>query len=315
MPCLFPISGWRSRERHPVTKRRNIVYSFRKGLQDQKITVPCGRCISCRLEKSRQWALRCSKEASLYEQNCVVTLTYANEHLPPGGSIQMEDVQKWMKRLREHYGGKKIRSYGCAEYGEKYGRPHYHVILFNHDFSDKKIDLGMQGLKPEHKYFTSETLDELWGMGKTQIMDCNFETAAYVARYVTKKISGPAAENHYGGKMPERSVCVSRRPGIGNEWYKLNKQHIYNQDTVYERGVPMRPPKSFDRQFEIENPDDYKKIKQKRKRAQKILNDKLRKAIRNGDYTNAFNQGFGGRDSANAICTDAKLKLLKRGIE
>lgn len=330
MACLSPRKAWKAYLPNP-TGKHSLVFSPRKGSKSTFMHVPCGQCIECRLEKSRQWALRCQKEAELYDANCVVTLTYDQANLPKNGSIQNEDVQLFMKRLRERMRGSTmvidkdgkatwpIRSYGCAEYGEKWGRPHYHIILFNLDFPDKTEDPEMD--PGEYKYYVSETLDQLWDMGKTQIMDLNFETAAYVARYVTKKINGPGHTrvHVYEGKFvpiaDERSIAVSRRPGIGKRWYEKNKQHIYKQDTVFERGMQMRPPKYFDSLFEKDNPDGFLRVKQKRKREEKIKNDKVEKEIRNGDLTNAFNRGFRSRDKANLRCAEAKTDLLKRKLD
>lgn len=313
MPCLFPITGYRSRERNPATGRRNIVYGLRKGLLDQRVTVPCGQCIECRLEKSRQWAMRAEHEASLYEENCVVTLTYADEHLPKGGSINPEDPVTFMKDLRERVradtGKVGIRSYGCAEYGEKRGRPHYHIILFNYDFPDKEIDPEMD--QTEYKYWRSDLLEEIWGKGRCQIMPCNWETAAYVARYVTKKLTGPRI-SEYNGKLPERAVCRSMRPGIGRAWFDQNKQHIYKADQVINRGQKMHPPKYYDRRYEIENPQNYKKIKNKRKIKLKNIKLKVENSHYQGDCTNCTH---GGRVRAAQVCKEAQFEMLKRTLK
>lgn len=312
MACLFPVHGYRSRERNPATGKRNTVYSMRKGLHDLAVTVPCGQCIACRLEKSRKWAIRSVKEASLYENNCVVTLTYDDENLPPSGSIVPEDAVLFMKRLRSRIDElcaendlppHKIRSYGCAEYGEKFQRPHYHIILYNWDFPDKQEDPEMD--QREYKYYVSELLDEVWDKGRTQLMDLTFETSAYVARYVTKKLTGPRAKD-YGLKRPEQPVCVSRRPGIGKPWYDKWKHEIYAMDRIYERGIPMRPPDYFDRRYEIEHPDQFHKIKVKRKSKSKIHYKKLLDYA----YYRSIPTGMSEK-----ICMEAKFQLLKRGFE
>lgn len=320
MACLSPRKAWRAIMPNPSGKF-SLVFSRKKGLKSTAMRVPCGQCIGCRLEKSRQWALRCQKEADLYDENCVVTLTYDDAHLPANGSIQLEDVQLFMKRLREHFSGTRIRSFGCAEYGEKRGRPHYHIVLFNLDFSDKVEDLEMD--QDEFKYYQSKVLTEIWGMGKTQIMDCNFETTAYVARYVTKKINGPGhtrikLDLKTGRFVPvadERSVAVSRRPGIGKAWYDANKQHVFNQDTVFERGMAMRPPKFFDRHMELDDPEAFAKLKKKRKEARQKIDCKVNREIQNGNLTNAFDRGFKSRDKANLVVASAAASLLKRGID
>lgn len=319
MACLYPLKGWRSHALNP-TGKRSIVFKHIEGIKSQGVTVPCGRCINCRLEKSRQWALRCEKESELYDSNCVVTLTYDDENLPENGSLNLADVQKFMKRLRKHYQGRNIRSYGCGEYGEQRARPHYHIILFNHDFEDKRPDLDMQKLEPQHQYWTSEILDSLWDMGRTQIMPLNFETAAYVARYVMKKHSGPEATrvklNSLGSLVPvahERSLAVSRRPGIGRDWYEKYKHTLCNS-TIFSRGRPMRPPTFFDRRMEIDDPEQYAKVKLQRKIEYQKTIEKLKFEYLNGNYTNSAKLGYRPRMRAELTCKEAQLMQLKRKL-
>lgn len=321
--CTNLIRGWRSRERHPETGKRGIVYAFRNGLSDRREVVPCGQCMECRLKRSRETAMRCVHEASLHGKlNSVVTLTYAPESLPKGGSIQPEHASTFVKdlRAREDYAAeiqgrpvRRFKTYGCAEYGEKGGRPHYHICLFGYDFDDKKpYAPGVEG------YYDSELLTEVWGRGQTQVMDLTFESAAYVARYITKKLTGPSAQE-YGDRLPERTVCVTRK-GLGKEWYREWREEIYTGDQVFRntkdgRRIPMSPPKYYDKQYEIDNPQKYLQIqKQRNQQKQKYL-DKIQKEINNNNYTNAFNQGIGSRDMADRECKEASWRLLKRGYE
>lgn len=191
MACFHPLSGYRAEAVNPDTGKHSIVFDRRKArfggvlLQDQ-IEVPCGQCIGCRLERSRQWALRCVHEASLHDENCFITLTYDPEHLPiyfrddgPAlGTLCKEDFQNFMKRLRERI-GTKIRFFHCGEYGEQLGRPHYHAIIFGYDFADKTpIEVSDGG----HNQFVSEMLTEVWGKGRCTIGAVTFDSAAYVAR-------------------------------------------------------------------------------------------------------------------------------------
>jgi hypothetical protein len=161
-----------------------------------------------------------------------------------------------MKKLRKYF-KHKIRSYGCAEYGEKYGRPHFHICLFNLTFKDKTLWKTHNG----QDYYHSKTLDKIWGKGSCVIGDVTFESAAYVARYVTKKITGKRAKSHYGDRPPEQSVCVSRRPGIGAQYLKKWKGDIFPSDEVIVRGRQMRPPKYYDRLYELTDPEAYGQTK------------------------------------------------------
>ena len=117
MPCYYPLQGWRSKE---LTKngKRAIVFDRKKGYVDQPLEVPCGQCIGCRLDRSRDWALRCIHEAQLHEDNSYITLTYDDDNLPANASLDKSDFQKFMKRLRKSLGDKKVRFFHCGEYGE-----------------------------------------------------------------------------------------------------------------------------------------------------------------------------------------------------
>lgn len=278
MPCYHPIDAWQAKGKTPKGKK---VITFKMELASDPndiIKIPCGQCIGCRLERSRQWAIRCLHEASLYEKNCFITLTYSSENLPENSSLLHRDFQLFMKRLRKQYGSG-IRFYMCGEYGEEQdaekseastiGRPHFHACIFNHDFSDKEIWKTVNDVK----LYVSESLDKLWNKGYATIGDVTFESAAYVARYIVKKIYGDSSKEHYNridmetGEMtpilPEYT-CMSRRPGIGKDWYEAFKADLY-KDFITLRGVKMKPPKYYDDLLEREQPDRSAKIKENRK--------------------------------------------------
>lgn len=181
-----------------------------------------------------------------------------------------------MKRLRKKFGGG-IRYYYCGEYGEKLGRPHYHAILFNFDFADK-VKFKYNNGNPLYK---SETLDRLWPHGFASIGAVTFDSAAYVARYVMKKMTGKGAleENEIGlthydkldtdtgeviSLQPEYTD-MSRNPGVGKPWLDKFEKDVYPCDDVIINGLKLRPPKYYDNLFEGNHPDEFKKIKAKRK--------------------------------------------------
>ncbi|AXH74125.1 MAG: replication initiator protein [Microviridae sp.] len=196
MPCFKPLDAWRD----PSNPSGKLIFSYnakRCGSPAPDLKVPCGQCVGCRLERSRQWAIRCVHEASLHKKNCFITLTYNDEHLPENSSLDYRVFQLFMKRLRKKYGDN-IRFYMCGEYGENFGRPHFHACLFNHDFSDKKLWKTVNKMP----LFRSAELEELWPFGFSSIGSVTFESAAYVARYIMKKITGEAAEKHYTFRRP-----------------------------------------------------------------------------------------------------------------
>ena len=270
MPCYRPLTGYRSKVVNESGKR-GIVFNLREGFCDLVVQVPCGQCIGCRLERSRQWAIRCVHEASLYEDNCFVTLTYSDEHLPADGSLDKSEFQRFMKRLRKRFHDSIIRYYHCGEYGEQFGRPHYHVCLFNHDFPDKKLYKVLHG---GNKLYTSEILAQLWPLGYSTIGEVTFESAAYVARYILKKITGKGASEHYEKVNPNTGeifqvqpeyTTMSRRPGIGKPWLDKYLKDVFPSDFIVMRGKKMGVPKYYTSQYEIICPGEVKKIKTRRK--------------------------------------------------
>lgn len=225
--------------------------------------VPCGQCIGCRLERSRQWAIRCVHEASLHDANCFITLTYNNANLPSDGSLDLDHFQRFMKRLRKKHG--EVRFFHCGEYGSSLGRPHYHACLFGFDFADKKL---WKVTESGSRLYRSESLEQLWPYGYSSIGDVTFESAAYVARYIMKKVTGKKAEEHYNGLKPEYTT-MSRRPGIASGWFEKFSSDVYPRDEIIIRGKKMKPPRFYDSQFEVLDPDAMSDIKVRRKKQAK----------------------------------------------
>lgn len=169
----------------------------------------------------------------MHANNSFITLTYSPEHLPSDGSLRHEDIQLFFKRLRKKF-GEGIGFFMCGEYGELNGRPHYHACLFGLDFEDK-IPIGQNSQGNER--YTSETLERLWGLGRTEVGTVTFESAAYCARYVTKKITGEAAPNHYKGKKPEYAkMSRSKKYAIGAKWLEKYYEDIFNSGKLTIRG-------------------------------------------------------------------------------
>jgi len=242
MPCYHTQIGYKSLLKNP-TGKRSIVYDSRKGIPGSQITMPCGNCIGCRLKKSQDWAIRCVHEASLWEKNVFITLTYDDENNP--GTLKKSDFQNFIKRLRKQYAPSKIRYFAGGEYGEKTKRPHYHAILFNCDFTDKR---SLPTTK-NHTQYNSQILTDLWGKGHTTIGNVSQQSAQYVSKYVVKKLLGDMAKK-YGNKTPEFGL-MSLKPGIGHEWLKKFHHDVYKNDVVITKDIrKVRPPKYYDKKLE-----------------------------------------------------------------
>lgn len=267
--------------------------------------VPCGQCVGCRLERSRQWAVRCMHEAQLYERNCFITLTYSPDNLPEGNTLVLKHFQDFMKRLRFKSGSSGIRFFHCGEYGETLGRPHYHACLFNYDFSDKVLyKQTAQGLN----LYVSESLKDLWKFGFSTIGDVTFQSAAYVARYVMKKRTGVDAVKHYEfvdevtGQVFQRKpeyVTMSRRPGLGAGFVSKYMSDVYPDDFVLVNGVKARPPRFYDGQYELTDAHAFEELKR----------DRVRNARRHADNNTP------DRLKVREEVQKRKLERLKRGIE
>jgi len=263
--CVSPLDGWFSKDLTALGKR-SVVFDLSLALANKPVTVPCGQCIGCRLEYSRNWAMRCMHEASMHEENCFVTLTYDDDHLPENGSLVKEDAQKFMKRLRSRFDECRIRYFLSGEYGETTFRPHYHMLLFGFDFADKVS----AGSRSEYKVWNSDKLEQTWTDGFSEVGSITFESAAYVARYIVKKFKGPSevVKKWYDGVQPEFAL-MSRRPGIGKSYYEKYGKEISRFDSVIINGKEVKPPRYYDTLFEAVSP--LGSICSKAKRKEKYL--------------------------------------------
>lgn len=262
MPCYSPLVAYQSYSGEVVFSEHKC-----KDLR-RELTLPCGQCHGCRLERSRQWAVRCMHESKMHAHNSFVTLTYSDEHLPKGGTLRHEDFVKFLKRLRYYY-PYEIRYYMCGEYGEQTWRPHYHACLFGHDWNDKThYTTNSQG----DPLYISGRLDKIWGMGLCTTGELNFRTAAYTARYIMQKRTGKGSDDHYRrytaeGKSyqlkPEYNE-MSRDGGIGLEFMKKYADDIYNEDKVIVNGKEQKPPKYYDKQLQKLHPWAWQEISETR---------------------------------------------------
>lgn len=226
----------------------------------EPLVLPCGQCVGCRLERSRTWAVRCIHEASLHDQNCFLTLTYDDAHLPNDGSLHKDHLQKFWKRLRKSLGDVKIRYFACGEYGTQFSRPHYHACVFGYWPDDAKLFNIRHGTQ----LFVSDSISRLWPYGFHTVGAVSFESAAYVARYVLKKVNGKQADLYYDGLEPEY-VVMSRKPGIAHDWITKFHGDVYPHDFVVVRDqFKCRPPKYYDMIYDRECDGDLQYVKNKR---------------------------------------------------
>lgn len=243
------------------------------------IDIPCGKCIGCRLAYSRDWANRCMLEASYHDECHFLTLTYDDAHLPNNDIVDMQtgeikqspvhtlvprDLQLFMKRLRKN-SGQELRFFACGEYGSSTHRPHYHLIVFGLHLDDLTV------LKSNFRgelYYRSPLIEKCWTYGYSMVCDVSWDTCAYVARYVVKKIKGASAELYTDFNIVPPFVRMSLKPGIGRLYYDDHKDNIYKYDKIVmstdKGGRTFRPPRYYDKLYDLEYPSDMDVIKQQR---------------------------------------------------
>lgn len=211
MACLHPIPAWRTHGgvvlREPLEPQSVI-----EGLR-----LPCGGCLQCRMDRARDWAIRCQLELKSHDTACWCTLTYSDDNLPL--TLRKDHLSGWLKRLRARHPGRTIRFFASGEYGERTQRPHYHSILF--------------GLPDD------PSIQDTWPHGHTRTDELTPAAIAYVAGYTSKKVgwrllpeerSDPETGECYTFQPP--FLQMSRNPGIGGEarkfWRSWRNTALYN---------------------------------------------------------------------------------------
>lgn len=280
MTCFSPMKMyWTGNYTDNGKKEYTFVAS--KGYADVSVEVPCGKCLGCIQDRRRDMSMRMNDEASMYERNCFITLTVDEEHMEevfPDRNLSKRPFQLFMKRLRKEckgdyyprpswYTGKNwnaypIRAVYCGEYGETFGRPHYHAVLFNFDFADKKLLYN-----GDNPLYTSEQLQSLWPYGFSTIGEVTFGSCAYVCGYVLKKTNRleDYVDKQTGLIREPEFIVFPRGFGLGRPWYEKNHKYVFNYDRrVLRGGVFVRPSKYYDKLFDGQRPEDMADLKKKR---------------------------------------------------
>lgn len=231
MSCNLPITAYYSDKLNAETGKRSLTFNqkFAYSGSDPTIpkvlAVPCGKCHGCRADQALMWSIRGYHESSLHEQNCFVTLTYADQHMPDDGKINKVHVQKFFKALRRD--GSKIRYIACGEYGGQTRRPHYHAIIFGRDYLEGSEPIGA-GM------YTHESVLECWRKGHISIAPVTMASICYVCGYVNKKIDDT-----------DTFSLMSRRPGIGHDWLNKYADDIARTGVVSIEGRSYQVPKRY----------------------------------------------------------------------
>lgn len=235
MSCYDPVlcfaSGTGKRTFRHFSKASRIIK------ESHNLVFDCGKCLDCRKKKARELANRCVLHASLYEKNCFLTLTYDEQKPDYHNRLQYEDIQKFKKNLRrqvDYHHGKKIEIFNVHEYG-KNGKKHWHLIVFNHDFSDKELYTVKNG----NRLYTSKYLETKWKFGFNTIGDVNEATAMYQAQYMQKDIKN--------GNTEEEKKSKSQHKGIGLPWFEKHYSQIMRLGYLPINGRKDPVPRAFEK--------------------------------------------------------------------
>lgn len=262
------------------------------------MTIPCGKCVGCRLEYSRQWANRCLLELEYHDAAYFVTLTYDDYHVPrryysdPNTgvaevslSLCPRDVTLFLKRLRKSFSGDRIRYFYCGEYGPSTWRPHYHLIIFGLHLSD----LVLSGTRRGNNFYKSPSLERCWSVrsevpsldgsktcvtplapiGFVEVGEVNWQTCAYTARYIMKKLKGDESKFYQQFNLEPPFVRMSRMPGLARQWYEdhpgINEYEYINLKTP-TGGKKFRPPRYYEKLYDASFPEESKLYREFRQR-------------------------------------------------
>lgn len=228
------------------------------------VRVPCGQCIHCRKVNGLNWAVRIMAESSLHAENSFMTLTYSKEYVPDG--LVKAHASEWVKRFREALDrtiGRRIRHYTVGEYGSKNMRPHFHSCIFGwYPSVEDTYEIG-------NRLYASHLVDKTWGMGRTSFDELNPATAAYVARYCLKKMTGSFSDEWYahpetGEILPKECAVMSRRPGIGRAWFEKHSEEVFPHDKVWFSGGLVTPPSYYFELMKKVNPSMAEEVSRAR---------------------------------------------------
>lgn len=328
MTCYKPIQAWQ-RPEYPIYAGENEEYlkklnriSFHEIPNWIPITIPCGKCIGCKMEKVKSHSTRCTLEASQWKNNCFITLTYSN-HIkrkdgkpayPEDNKLHKEDIQLFIKKLRKKYTGieewtnpntkkieKPIRYFGCGEHGPKTNRVHWHFCIFNWKPKDLKLYKTENKNGKPYTLWTSKELSKLWGYGFVVVGNLTEETANYVARYTTKKI-----------KTEDECLMMSRNPGIAKwNWQKNAEKYKEYGILVHNTKGTTRQnlPKYFKKLWKQENREEYEQANYENKQKMKQLKNEQAESL---NYTENFTKSELSTDIKNELKFDIYNKKREK---
>lgn len=328
MSCYYPRFIWNigvdeEGKKHPMIfwpkdgKHVKFDYAFEKDRNPDLTMIPCGKCLGCRLDYSRQWADRMMLQLETSKTGMFITMTYDNDHVPVafdendipiGLTLNKKDFQDFFKRLRREFDGKDghpgpylLKYYAAGEYGSTTFRPHGHCIIFGIGL-DQIPDLVSMGCNNLHQeFFKSDFLSSVWSNGSVLVSDVSYQTCAYVARYVTKKAFADVTMKKLG--VEEEFSLMSRRPGIGKEYLEQHPDCFDYVNIKLRDGRSASIPRYFMNQLDDERKRDIMTVRKQ------LADDSTLYRLQESSLS------FLEQKSVEERRTIASTKVLKRSLE
>ena len=335
MACTKPLKAWKYGV-HESGKTK-LVFRDPKDSHAEIQMVPCGKCISCKLDYAREWATRITHEAETSKISCFLTLTIAPDQMVTKGftrqekrkdgsylavyyppySVYKRTIQLFIKNLRDaivvrsgkkrHY--QRLKYFACGEYGEGKGKrrvnPHYHIIIMGFDFPDKVF------WKYSHSgeaIYRSELLEKIWPYGYSSIGEVTFQSAGYVARYTLKKSKDKQHYEFVDGYDEETGEIfihglhpefITMSKGIGKDWWMKYRTDTDKDYLNVDFDKKCKVPRYYDKLREEADPKSMEEIKERRKiQAQEQLDKETYQ-----------------RKYAKRAVKQAQFNMLRRGLE
>ena len=174
--------------------------------------------VSC--QSYKEWAIRLMHESSCWPNSVFITLTYSDEFLPGNYGLNKAHFQKFVKRLRKRVA--ELKYFGCGEYGELKGRPHYHAIVYGE--------------------VTEEDILAAWSFGRVYVGSVTHDSCNYVAGYIQKKLTGKKSVDVYGRRQAPFALMSQ---GLGLAWAEVNAQRLMYSPVLHRKGIPQALPRYY----------------------------------------------------------------------